>query len=114
MGRKRKDSDNALGPQHIRNILETVLQETGLGEQLRENRAVVLWSEVAGDEIAPYSRAVTVEKGTLWVEIDHPARIHRLQMEEAALKERINLALKAENTRAGTIRQIRFRLMGSS
>ncbi len=98
------------GPQHIRKILQSVLRETGLEEQVHENRALFCWDEVAGPALAAHTRASFVERGTLWVEVDNPVRIHSLQMQETDLRNRVNHALKESGTRTESIRQIRFRL----
>jgi hypothetical protein len=105
--KSREDS----GPEHIRNILKTVLRDTGLEDQLRENRAVLCWEEVAGPELSKVTRGAYVEKGTLWVEVNNSVRMHSLQMQETDLRNRLNLALKQSGSGAGAVRQIRFRLM---
>ena len=99
------------GPQHIRNILETVFSEAGLEEQVRLNRALMYWEHIAGPEISPYSRALFVERETLWVEVDNSVRMHKFQMLEGDLKKRMNHEIRKRNDPAGVIRQIRFRLM---
>jgi predicted nucleic acid-binding Zn ribbon protein len=109
-GKPREESR----PQHIRSILETVFRETGLEEQVRENRAVLYWEVAVGKDISRYARAAYVEKGTLWVEVNNSVRMHSLQMQEEDLRRRINQTLKQSGSAAGTVRQIRFRLMEST
>jgi predicted nucleic acid-binding Zn ribbon protein len=99
------------GPEHIRTILKTVFRDSGLEDQLRENRAVLCWEDVAGPELARVTRGSYVEKGTLWVEVNNSVRMHSLQMQETDLRTRLNLALKQSGSTAGAVRQIRFRLM---
>ncbi len=109
--RKRREES---GPKHIRSILETVFRETGLEEQVRENRAVLFWEEVVGEDVSRHARAAYMEQGTLWVEVNNSVRIHSLQMQEEDLKRRMNRAIKQSGSVAGTVRQIRFRLMEST
>jgi len=106
-GANRAEED---GPQHIRKILQNLLRETGLEEKVRENRALFCWDEAAGPALAVHTRASYVERGTLWVEVDNPVRMHSLQMQEAPLRARLNRALQEAGLHTGSIREIRFRL----
>jgi len=107
---RRKDP----GPEHIGQILETLFRETGLAGPVRENRAALFWEEAAGEGVSRHTRAAYVEQGTLWVEVDHSVRMHSLQMQEEDLRRRLNQAIRQSGDAAGSIRQIRFRLMESA
>jgi predicted nucleic acid-binding Zn ribbon protein len=93
------------GPEHIGRVLDSFLRQQGLEETLRVNRAALDWDCVVGDAVSRHARGSHVEHGTLIVEVDSPAWMHRLQMQELELRTRINRHLGEE-----TIRQIRFRL----
>ncbi len=93
------------GPEHIGKVLDSFLRQRGLEETVRLNRAVLDWESVVGDAVSRHARGSHVEQGTLIVEVDSPAWMHRLQMQELALRTRINRHLGEE-----VIRQIRFRL----
>lgn len=99
------------GPQHIRRILEDFFRETGMETHVRENRAVLHWEEAAGTDLCRHTRAAYVEKGTLWVEVNNSVRMHSLQMQEAQLRERLNVAIRRTGSVTEPIGQIRFRLM---
>lgn len=43
-----------------------------LDRRLQEAEAVVRWDATVGPAIAKHSRALRVEDGVLWVEVDHP------------------------------------------
>ena len=44
-----------------------------LDRRLQEAEAVQRWESAVGPAIAKHSRAIRVEEGVLWVEVDHPA-----------------------------------------
>jgi predicted nucleic acid-binding Zn ribbon protein len=98
-GRSRK------GPEHIGTVLASLFKQQGIEEAIRVHRAVVDWDSVVGDPIAKHASAVHVEHGTLIVEVESSVWMHRLQMEESALRTRINRHYGED-----IIRQIRFRL----
>jgi predicted nucleic acid-binding Zn ribbon protein len=93
------------GPEHIGRILESVFKEQHIEEPIRVHRVVLDWEHLAGEEISRHASAVYVEHGTLIVEVENPAWMHRLQMQEEELRIRINRHFGEK-----TIRQIRFRL----
>jgi len=107
---KRKSA----GPQHIGQILETLFRETGLADPIRENRALLFWEEAVGKDVALHAQAAYMEKGTLWVEVDHSVRMHSLQMQEEDLRKRLNRAIRESGVAAGSVRKIRFRLRESA
>lgn len=43
-----------------------------LSKRLGEAKRVVHWEKVVGPVIAKHARAIRVENGVLWVEVDHP------------------------------------------
>ncbi len=43
-----------------------------LGKRLAEAEAVSRWESAVGPAIAKHARAVRVQDGSLWVEVDHP------------------------------------------
>ncbi len=92
-------------PEHIGNVLESLFRQQGIEEPIRVHRAVVEWDSLVDDSVSRHARAVHVEHGTLVVEVESSAWMHRLQMEESALRTRINRHFGEE-----IIRQIRFRL----
>ncbi len=102
MGRQ---GSSQTGPEHIGTILDSLFKQQRLEESIRVNRAVLEWDLLAGQDVSRHARAVHVDHGTLIVEVESPAWMHRLQMEEGELRARINRHFKEE-----IIRQIRFRL----
>jgi len=105
-----KEAAPALGPEHIKKILEDVFKDTGLGDQVRAQSALIYWERVAGQEIHKRAKASYLEGGTLFVEVENSVWMHRLQLQEADLRKRLNLELAREVPEAESIKQIRFRL----
>jgi predicted nucleic acid-binding Zn ribbon protein len=92
-------------PEHIGTVLDSLFKQQGIEEPIRVHRTVVDWETIVGNTVSRHARAVHVEHGTLVVEVESPAWMHRLQMEESALRTRVNRHFGEE-----IIRQIRFRL----
>lgn len=57
----------------IGDILPAVLKSVGLDKKLKERELLSLWPEVVGTEIAARTRAVKVERGILYVQVNHSA-----------------------------------------
>jgi predicted nucleic acid-binding Zn ribbon protein len=102
MGRQGRSGKD---PEHIGTVLDSLFKQQGIEEPIRVHRAVVDWDGLVGDNVSRHASAVHIEHGTLVVEVESPAWMHRLQMEESALRTRINRHFGEE-----IIRQIRFRL----
>jgi predicted nucleic acid-binding Zn ribbon protein len=82
-----------------------LFKQQNIEEPIRVHRVVLDWDSLAGEEISKHASAVYVEHGTLIVEVESPAWMHRLQMQEGELRTRINHHFGED-----IIRQIRFRL----
>ena len=57
------------GPVRLGDVLGGVLQQHGLGDQIKRMAALDLWAEVVGAHIAAVTRARSVAEGTLIVEV---------------------------------------------
>jgi len=97
------------GPQHIGTILESFFRQQGIEEPIRVHRAVVDWDSIVGDTVSRHARAVQIEHGTLIVEVESPGWMHRLQMQESELRDRVNRHFGED-----LIHRIRFRLGSTS
>jgi predicted nucleic acid-binding Zn ribbon protein len=86
-------------------VLDAFFKQQGIEASIRAHRAVVDWDTIVGDAVSCHTRAVHIEHGTLIVEVENPAWMHRLQMQEQDIRTRINRSFGEE-----IIEQIRFRL----
>ncbi len=100
--------------EHIRQVLETVLEETGLEERMRDNRALLHWNRAAGEKASRHTEAAHVEQGTLFVDVDNTVWMHQLQMQESELRDRLNQEIENHTPGHASIGRIRFRLGRSS
>lgn len=73
-------------------MLATVLDNAGLSTRLRQQRAVSLWPQVAGREVAVRTRALTVRDGILWVAVRNAAWAGQLAFLRTELMERLSQA----------------------
>lgn len=105
-----KDVRSDSGPQHIKEILETVLKETGLEKQILDHGALLCWDRIAGEKISSHTKALYVERGTLFVEVDSSVWMHRLQLQEQDLLSRLHRECEKQAPGGEPIRQIRFRM----
>ena len=92
----------------IAKVLEQVISDLGLAKKLREQRAVVDWEAIVGKKVAQHSRAIRVDGGRLFVEVDSSVWAQELSL----MKRRI---LRQVNVRAGdrVIDNVHFVLGGA-
>lgn len=94
-------------PEHIGNILQSILSQPEMARQSQAHAALQAWESVVGLELSRHCRAqaVVLDQGTMIVEVEHSAWMHYLQLQEETLRERINSAIGQP-----LIQKIRFRL----
>ena len=69
-------------------LLPTVLKSIGLGQRLKEQEVLGIWAQVVGEEIAARTQPLRVDKGVLYVRVDHSAWLHELHfMEKEILRK---------------------------
>lgn len=73
----------------VGDVLPALLRQLGLDKRFREQRLLGLWSEVVGDEIAERTRATRVDRGVLFVHVDHGAWMQELHFIEKELIEKL-------------------------
>ena len=76
--------------QPIGKILENVVRDLGLAKKMSEQRAVVEWPEVVGRRIAEHARAVRVDRGRLFVQVDSPVWSQELSMMKRDILRQMN------------------------
>lgn len=84
--------------------LKRLIASLGIAPKLREVRALELWSEVVGEQIARMTEVERVEHGTLYVAVRSAPWRAELTMRRLELIERLNAAIGAK-----VITEIRFR-----
>lgn len=76
--------------QPIAKVLEEVVRDLGLGKKLSEQRAVVDWPRVVGSKVAGHSRALRVDGGRLFVEVDSPVWAQELTLMKRTIVRQLN------------------------
>lgn len=90
----------------IGDILPKILKSAGLDQKIRESEILTLWPEIVGKEVAERTRAVKIDNGVLYVNVDHGAWMQELHfMEKDILRK---LRARAPGVE---LRRIRFGAM---
>ena len=78
------------GPVRLGDVLGGVLQQHGLGDQVKRMAALDLWHDVVGEHIAAVTQARSVAEGTLVVEVRSSGWLMELNMIKGDLLARVN------------------------
>lgn len=89
----------------LKDVLEDSLSRLNLKKRIKENMAVLVWEEIAGQELARQTAAVYINDGVLFVKVKNPVWAHQLTF----LKNNL-LAKIAARTGNEAIRDIRFQI----
>lgn len=72
----------------VGDLLPTVLKSIGLGQRLKEQEILGIWAQVVGEEVAARTQPLRVDRGVLYVRVDHSAWLQELHfMEKEILKK---------------------------
>ena len=82
-------------------LVNTLLDGWGLSERLGQYRALVIWDDVVGPQIAARTRPERIRDGVLEVCVDQPAWMQQLQLLKPQLLARLN-----ERLGDGSLREI--------
>lgn len=74
----------------IGKILTDVLRDLGLSKKLSEQRAVVEWNDIVGRKVAEHARALRVDNGRLFVEVDSSVWSQELTLMKRNILRQIN------------------------
>ena len=78
------------GPVRLGDVLGSVLEKHGLGDQIKHMAALDLWPEVVGEHIAAATEARSVSEATLIVEVRSSGWLMELNMMKGDLLRRVN------------------------
>lgn len=84
----------AESPQKVANILPKALEKLGLSKGIEQHRALILWDQVVGKEIASHTKPGWVRYGILWVIVDDSIWHQELEFLRSQIVDRINEHLK--------------------
>jgi len=69
-----------------------------LSRRIHEAQALGHWEKAVGPVIAKHARAIRVENGVLWVEVDHPAWKSELHHRKQQVLEKLNAVGAAQGS----------------
>ena len=62
-----------------------------LKQRVTEATSLSRWNEAVGSQIAKHSRAIRVQEGVLWVEVDHPIWKSELHYRKRQILDLLNI-----------------------
>jgi hypothetical protein len=71
-------------------LLDKLLQSYGLDKKLQQYRALVIWDEVVGPQIAARARPSKIRGSVLEVCVDQPAWMQQLQLMKPQILKKLN------------------------
>ena len=77
-------------PEKAGKILERLANRMGIAARLEKEKAVVLWEEVVGKNIARRARAVSVRNEILFVNVQNSVWLQELALLKEGIIEKIN------------------------
>jgi predicted nucleic acid-binding Zn ribbon protein len=89
------------GPVPIGQSLQRLIADMGIGGRLLERRAMLLWDEVVGPEIAQAARPDRMARGSLHVRVRTATWRHTLLFHREEIRRKLNDRLGEE-----TVKQI--------
>lgn len=74
-------------------LLDKLFKGLGLHERLQQYRALIIWDEVVGPQIAARTRPVRIREGILEVNVDQPTWMQQLQLMKPKILAQLNAEL---------------------
>ena len=78
---------------HTGEVVEQLLKGLGLDERLQQYRAMIIWDEVVGPQIAARTRPIRIREGILEINVDQPTWMQQLQRMKPKILARLNAEL---------------------
>lgn len=77
-------------------LLKKTLEYYNLNDVVENNEIIEKYSEIVGQQINKYSKAVKFEKGVLFIEVENSAWKNELLLMSEKIKEKINQYFEKE------------------
>ncbi len=78
---------------HAGDLVGKLLKGFGLDERLHQYRALIIWEEVVGPQIAARTRPVRIREGVLEINVDQPTWMQQLQFMKPKILTQLNAEL---------------------
>lgn len=76
----------------VGDVLPSVLKRLGLEQRFKEQEVLALWPDVVGPDLASRTVASRIDKGVLYVRVDHGAWMQELHFIEKDLVRKLRAA----------------------
>lgn len=80
-------------PARTSELVEKLIQGLGLDDRFQQYKALIIWNETVGPQIAARTRPVRIREGILEVNVDQPAWMQQLQLMKPKILARLNQQL---------------------
>jgi hypothetical protein len=78
---------------HAGDLVDKLLKGLGLNERLQQYRALIIWEEVVGPQIAARTRPIRIREGVLEINVDQPTWRQQLQLMKPKILAQLNAEL---------------------
>ena len=80
-------------PARAGDLVDKLLKGFGLDERLHQYKALIIWEDVVGPQIAARTRPVRIREGVLEINVDQPAWMQQLQLMKPKILAQLNAEL---------------------
>ena len=82
------------GPVQVSSLIPSVLEQYGVGDQVKRMAVLTLWAEIVGEHIAAVTHARSVSEGALFIEVQTSPWLMELNMMKTNLLDEVNKHLE--------------------
>ena len=83
-------------PERADRILDRLTTKMGIATRLEKEKAVILWGEVVGKDIARRAKAVSIRGKTLFVEVENSMWLQELSLLREGIIAKINTVVGSD------------------
>lgn len=81
-------------PESVGTIIQGLIDNLGLKKRLDQERVVQQWSAIVGKTVARRTKAMRIENGRLYVNVDRPTWRNELILRKKDIIDKINSTMK--------------------
>ena len=76
--------------EQLKKVLEKSIESFGLKKTILQENAVIIWPNIVGKNISKISKAISVDKGILFIKVDSAVWKQELYMQKSEIINKIN------------------------
>ena len=76
--------------EQLKKVLEKSIESFGLKKSILQENAVIIWPNIVGKNISKISKAISVDKGILFIKVDSAVWKQELYMQKSEIINKIN------------------------